>query len=143
MKFKVVKYKNYGCTMTGGDNADDVREKFYWSFYKLNNGRVIVLNYIENWENKKLIDSQFDFTYGSSKLKNGKIIKYEFGNASPDDVNAMSKEFYDYFESNPPIKDLKILEYPNKDEEKCITEFYKKYIIEKRNEKTGTIEVRI
>ena len=128
MKINVVRYKNYGCTMTGGDNAEDVRQKFYWSFHELNNGKVIVLNHTENLENGKLIDNQFDCTYGSSELKNGEIIKYRFGNAKPDDVNAMSKEFFDYFDSNPPVKDLKSLEYPTKDEEKCVIEFYKKYI---------------
>lgn len=127
--------------MTGGEDADDWKHQFYWSFHELNNGKVIVLNHTENLVNGKLIDNQFDCTYGSSELKNGEIIKYRFGNAKPDDVNAMSKEFFDYFDSNPPVKDLKSLEYPTKDEEKCVIEFYKKYIIDKKDEKTGTLEV--
>lgn len=137
MKLSVVKYKNYGCTMTSGDDTDDYEHKFYWSFYELNNGKVIVLNHTEYWENDKLVDNEFDYTYGSSELKNGKIIKYEFGNAEPDDLNAMSEEFYDYFESNPPIKDLKNLTYPTKQEEECVEVFFKKQLMDRKDEKTN------
>ena len=139
MKHKVVRYKNYGCTFGSGEEDDDWKHNFYWSFYELNNGEIVVLNHTENLENYKLIDNQFDCTYGSSELKSGEIIKYEFGNAKPDDANAMSKEFFDYFESNPPVKDLKTLEYPTKEEENCVKEFYKKHIMDKRDEKTNTI----
>ena len=139
MKLKVIRYKNYGCTMTGGEDADDWEDMFYWSFYELNNGKVIVLNNIEYWENDKLIENDFSCSYGSSELKSGEIRKYEFGNAKPNDVNAMSKEFFDYFESNPPVKDLKVLDYPTKDEEKCVVEFYKKHIIDRKDQKTNTV----
>ena len=64
MKLKVIKYKNYGCTMTGGEDTDDWKHMFYWSFYELNNGKVIVLNDTEYWENDKLIENDFDCTYG-------------------------------------------------------------------------------
>ena len=99
-----------------------------------------MLNHTENLKNGKLIDNQFDCTYGSSKLKNGEIIKYRFGNAKPDDANAMSKEFFDYFESNPPIKDLKNLTYPTKKEEKCVGEFFKKQLMDRKNENRNIIE---
>ena len=69
----------------------------------------------------------------------GEIIKYEFGSAEPHDGNAMSKEFFDYFESNPPVKDLKVLDYPTKDEEKCVLEFYKKHIMDRKDQKTDTV----
>lgn len=49
MKIKVVKYKNYGCTMAGGEDIDDWKHMFYWSFYELNNEKVIVLNNTEYW----------------------------------------------------------------------------------------------
>jgi len=39
---EVVKYRNYGNTMTGEDGT-----RFYWSFYQLNNHQVICLQYIE------------------------------------------------------------------------------------------------
>tara|TARA_B100000989_G_C19296416_1_gene366583 strand:- start:9 stop:308 length:300 start_codon:yes stop_codon:yes gene_type:complete len=88
---------------------------FYWSFYDLIKKKVIVLNNTEYWENDKLVGNDFSFTYGSSELKSGKIIKYESGYAEPNDANAMSKEFFDYFELIPPVKDLKVLDHPTKD----------------------------
>ena len=102
---------------------------------------IIVLNNTEYWENDKLIENDFSCTYGSVELKSGEIRKYEFGNAKHNDEDAMSKEFFDYFESNPPVKELKILEYPTKDEEKCVIEFYKKYIIGRKDQKTDTINL--
>ena len=42
MVLKVIRYKNYGCTMTGGEDADDWKDMFYWSFYELNNGLSLV-----------------------------------------------------------------------------------------------------
>tara|TARA_B100000941_G_scaffold31904_1_gene19018 strand:+ start:1509 stop:1898 length:390 start_codon:yes stop_codon:yes gene_type:complete len=125
--------------MSGGEDADDWKHMFYWSFYELNNKKVIVFNDTEYWENEKLIENDFSFTYGSSELNSGEIIKYEFGNAKPNDANAMSKEFFDYFESTPPVKDLKVLNHPTKEEEKCVIEFYKKYIIDRKDQKTDTI----
>ena len=53
----------------------------------------------------------------------------------------MSKEFFDYFESNPPVKDLKFLDYPTKDEENCVLEFYKKHIIDRKDQKTSTVHL--
>ena len=48
MKLKVVRFKNYGCTFYSGEEHDDWEHKFYWSFYELNNGKIIVLNHTEN-----------------------------------------------------------------------------------------------
>ena len=49
----------------------------------------------------------------------------------------MSKEFYDYFESSPPVKDLKNLTYPTKQEEECVEVFYKKQLMDRKDEKTN------
>ena len=92
--------------MIAPDESTDWEDKFYYSFYELNNKKIIVLNHTEYWEKDKLVDNEFQCTYGKSELKNGTVRKYEFGNASYNDANAMSKEFFDYFESNPPIKEL-------------------------------------
>ena len=54
-------------------------------------------------------------------------------------VDNLLKNEFDYFESNPPVKDLKVLDYPTKDEEKCVVEFYKKYIIDRKDQKTDTV----
>ena len=36
MTLKVIRYKNYGCQMTSEDDKD----KFYFSFFELNNGEI-------------------------------------------------------------------------------------------------------
>ena len=140
MKLKVIKYKNYGRTMTGGEDADDWKHMFYWSFYELSNGNIINLNYTENWEKDKFIDDDYDYSYTKDELKNGEIISYEFGDAKADDVDAMSKEFFDWFESLPPYNDVKTpILRPSIEEEKCVKEFYKKHLMAKKDEKTDTI----
>ena len=123
--------------MTAGSDNDDYEHKFYWSFYELNNRKIIVLNHTEYWENDKLIDNEFSYSYGCSELKNGEILKYEFGDAKPSDANAMSKEFFNFFDSLPTIKDLKFLRYPTKKEEKCVEAFYKKKIMAEKDKKTN------
>ena len=140
MKLKVVKYKNYGQTMTSpAENESGWENKFYWSFYELSNGNIINLQYIENWENNKFVDADFDDSYTKYELKNGETISYEFGGAKADDIDAMSKEFFDWFESLPPYSDLKNPTRPSLEEEKCVKEFYKKHIMDKKDEKTDTI----
>ena len=136
MKFKVVRYKNYGCTITGGDNADDVRQKFYWSFYELNNGKLIDLHFVENLTNGKLSSSDYFFGYPNSVLKTGEVIEYKFGNAKPN-TREISKEFYDWFDSCPPVKDIKELTWPTKDEEKCVKEFFVKNILNTKEIQTN------
>ena len=143
MKLKVIRYKNYGCTMTGpADEYSDVENKFYWSFYELSNGNIINLLHTENWKNNKLVDADFDDSYTKYDLKNGETISYEFGDAKANDLDAMSKEFFDWFESTPPYNDIKkpILR-PSTDEANCVLEFYKKNIIDRKDQKTDTIIV--
>ncbi len=132
MKLKVIKYKNYGRTMTGGEDADDWKHMFYWSFYELSNGHIINLHYTENWEKDKFIDDDYDYSYTKDELKNGEIISYEFGDAKANDVDAMSKEFFDWFESLPPYSDIKNPTRPSLEEEKCVKEFYEKNIMDKK-----------
>ena len=139
MLFKVIKYKNYGRTMTGGEDTDDWKHMFYWSFYELSNGHIINLHYTENWEKDKFIDDDYDYSYTKDELKNGEIISYEFGDAKADDIDAMSKEFFDWFESLPPYNDIKNPTRPSLEEEKCVKEFYEKYIMDKKGQKTDTI----
>lgn len=72
-------------------------------------------------------------------MKNGDIISYEFGDAKANDGDAMSKEFFDWFESKPPYHDLKNPTYPTEDEIKCVEEFYKKYI--NKDQKTDAVSL--
>jgi len=137
MALRVIRYKNYGCTMTGPDDSkNDWEIKFYWSFYKLSNGKIINLHYTQNLKKNKFIDDEFDYYYTNYELNNGKKISYKFGNAKANDANAMSEEFFDWFESLPPYDQVKNLTYPSLEEEKCIKDFFLKHI--EINKKTNT-----
>ena len=58
-------------------------------------------------KNNKFIDSGFDYNYAKQELINGKIINYTFGEAMPEDEEGMSKEFFEWFESQPPHHKIK------------------------------------
>lgn len=133
MALKVLRYKNYGCMIKGPCGHD----KFYFSFYELNNGRIV--NLILN-QNNDII--QYDFSYTKLKLKNGKIKDYKFGKAKAIYDNDMSKEFFDWFDSCPPAKDVINNVIPNKNEEKCVKNFFKKNIKPTKLIKTDTTEVK-
>ena len=76
---KVVKYKNYGMTMSTPQDESGYEHWFYWWFYLLNTNKTIVLQHIEYWGNNKFIDEEFECSYGEKELKNGTIFKYKFG----------------------------------------------------------------
>ena len=48
MTLKVIRYKNYGCQMT----SEDDQHKFYFSFYELNNRKIIEFVQSEEWDFK-------------------------------------------------------------------------------------------
>ena len=130
MKLVVVRYRNYGCTFSGDDEGEECQNKFYWSFFELNNGVVYVLHFIEFWKNKKQIDHDIEISYADSELLDGKIIKYDF-----------EQEFFDWFEALPPVKDLKELTYPNKEAVECIKAFFYREIFNTRTTATDIIKV--
>lgn len=132
MFLKVIRYKNYGCTMT----SEDYEDKFYFSFYELNNGKIIELSLFQNSN-----VTQYDYSNTEMRLKNGESRDYKFGNARAIDENGMSKEFFEWFDSSPPAKDVISNTTPNKNEEKCVNDFYLKYIEPNKDIKTDTIEV--
>ena len=117
MNLKVIKHKDYGWTMTGGEKTDENEIRFYWSVYKLNNGEIIVQIIDEYWKNNKFEDKVFHYSYANAELKNGEIIEYNF-----------KQNFKTLFESAPPIKDIKNPKSPSKEEEDCVYDFYCKNI---------------
>ena len=74
-------------------------------------------------------------------MESGKIINYEFGNAKAINKKEMSKEFFDWFDSEPPAKDIKELKFPNKNEKKCVKEFFIKNIRKTKEFATDVINV--
>ena len=141
MKLKVVKHKNYGCTISSMPRESPYGNNFFWSFYELNNESIIVLDFVENLTNGKGTSYDYQFGYTKSELKCGKITNYKFGNAEANNGKDMAKEFFDWFDSLPPVKDLKELKHPNKDEKKCVKEFFIKNIIKTKEVATNIIEI--
>ena len=141
MILKVIKYKNYGCTMSSMPDEHIYDNNFFFSFYELNNGEIIVLNYVENLTNNKVTSNSYEFSYANYELKSGKIINYKFGNAKAINKKEMHKEFYDWFDSEPPAKDIKELKFPNKNEKKCVKEFFIKNIRKTKEVATDVINV--
>lgn len=116
--------------------SEDYEDKFYFSFYELNNGKIIVLSLFENSN-----VTQYDFSNTTMMLNNGEIRDYKFGNARAIDKNEMSKEFFEWFDSSPSAKDVVSNTILNKNEEKCVKDFYIKNIKPFKLIQTDTIEV--
>jgi hypothetical protein len=72
MTLKVIRYKNYGCQLTSEDDKD----KFYFSFFELNNGEIIELLLFQV-DNEGIIIDQYEFSYTKTNLKSGEIINLE------------------------------------------------------------------
>jgi hypothetical protein len=141
MTLKVISYKNYGCTMTGGGDPDPWEDKFHFSFYELNNGEIIELHLHENFQGGKLDFTDYSCSYTKQELKSGEIRNYTFGNAKANDENEMSKEFFEWFHFFPNHKDVIDSFAIYDEEEKCVKGFYLKHIEANKDIKTDTIEV--
>ena len=124
--------------MTSKDDED----KFYFSFFELNNGEIIQLLLFQNFRDDKPNVTQYEFSYTKTKLKSGEIRDYKFGNAKANDEEKMSKEFYEWFDSSPPFADVIDLFALYDEEEKCVKDFYLKHIESTKDIKTDTIEVK-
>jgi hypothetical protein len=138
MSLKVVRHKNYGKTDSSVPDGGIHDNYFYWSFYELNNGKIISLNFTENLTNGKLSSVDYFFGYPKTELKTGEIIEYKFGNAKPE-TREFSNEFFDWFDANPPVKNCKELTWPTKDEKKCVKEFFDKNILKSKEVQTNII----
>ena len=132
MSLKVIRYKNYGHIMS----SEDGECKFYYSFYELNNGKIISLQVFQ-----ALDIIQYFFNYTRTKLTSGEIRSYKFGNAKAISEKDMSTEFFEWFDNLPPMKDVKNHLTPSSAEEKCVENFYFKHIEKKKDTKTDTIIV--
>ena len=137
MNLKVIRYKNYGCQMTSEDDED----QFYFSFYELSNGEIIELMLFQS-DNEGVIIDQYEFSYTKMKLKSGEIRRYKFGNAKAKDQYGMADEFFKWFDSSPPALDVIDWFALYDEEEKCVKDFYLKYIEPTKDIKTDSIEVK-
>ena len=117
-------------------SSKDRECKFYYSFYELNNGKIISLQVFQ-----ALDIIQYFFNYTRTKLTSGEIRSYKFGNAKAISEKDMSIEFFEWFDNLPPIKDIINHLRPSSAEEKCVEKFYFKHIEKKKDTKTDTIIV--
>ena len=131
MSLKVIRYKNYGAIMSSEDGED----RFNFSFYELNNGKIISLQVFQTSDT-----TQYFFNYTRTKLSSGEIRTYKFGNAKAISEKDMSIEFFEWFDNLPPMKDVIEHRTPEIDEENCVNEFYLKHIEKKKDIKTDTIK---
>ena len=110
------------------DNPKNQTEKFYWSFYELNNNKIYSLQYIEYFDKNVLINTDFELSYTEQKLKNGSTINYKFG-----------QDFFQWFDNVPSINDVINNIHPSKKEENFIIDFYKSNIIQNKEEESEII----
>ena len=142
MTLKVIRYKNYGCTLTGGGSPDNWEDKFYFSFYELNNGNIIELDLFQSFKNDVLILSQYDFSNTKVRLKSGKVREYKFGKAKADDNYAMADEFFKWFDSYPTHAEVIDWFAPYDEEEKCVKDFFDKNILKTKEVATNIINIK-
>ena len=116
-------------------SSEDVEDKFYFSFYESNNGKIISLQVFQTSDT-----TQYFFNYTRTKLSSGEIRTYKFGNAKAISEKDMSIEFFEWFDNLPPMKDVIEHRTPEIDEENCVNEFYLKHIEKKKDVKTDTIK---
>ena len=127
---KVVKYRNYGNTITGEDGT-----RFYWSFYQLNNQQVICLQYIDYKDEN--LNPELNFYY--EKVYSFKYNFWEYWEKS----NEENKKFYKNLEKVED-EETKMLIWKERsvplyeDEVKCVKDFFYKHVVK---EKTKTINV--
>lgn len=112
------------------EHPNDFEHRFYWSFHELNNGSIISLQYIENLKNDEIIDADLDMSYANYELKNGGIIRHEFG-----------QDFFNWFEALAPVKDLRKLTYPNEKEEECVKDFFYDRVYDSMSTPTGVVVI--
>ena len=65
---KVIKYKNHGICFYGGEKEEH-HNKFLFSFFELNNKKVVSLMIVENWYKEKLIDDEYNCCYTNHELE--------------------------------------------------------------------------
>ena len=120
--------------------SEDDKDKFYFSFFELNNGEIIELLLFQV-DNEGIIIDQYEFSYTKANLKSGEIRNYKFGNAKANDEYGMTEEFFKWFDSYPPGVDVIDSFALYDEEEKCVKDFYLKHIEPTKDVKTDTIEV--
>jgi hypothetical protein len=115
MSLKINRYLNYGkkmwsdpdFTSTIDGKRDEYTNNFYYSFFELNNGKIIYIMYTENLKSNKLTSSDFECYYTDD---------YDF-----------KDDFYDWLEREPSAYDNNLGD-PTNEEEELVKKFFINYI---------------
>ncbi len=93
---KVIKYKNHGICMRGGDIKEH-HQKFLFSFFELNNNKIISLMIVENWHKDKLISDEYNCFY--TKYKFDQTWEIFWKNTFKNDERLTDENTYKYIKS--------------------------------------------
>ena len=129
---KVVTYRNYGNTITGEDN--ELRS--YFSFYQLNNHKVICVQYIV-YEDKKLTPDIYFYYSNCYRFEDDFWEYWERNNEENDKFYKKLRKIEDEETRRMMWKNERLFE----DEAQCVKDFFYKNVVKEKNKKTEIINV--
>tara|TARA_B100001113_G_C20726564_1_gene456009 strand:- start:95 stop:559 length:465 start_codon:yes stop_codon:yes gene_type:complete len=129
---EVVTYRNYGNTITGEDNE----LRFYFSFYQLNNHKVICVQYIV-YEDKKLTPDIYFYYSNCYQFEDDFWEYWERNNEENDKFYKKLRKIEDEETRRMMWKNERLFE----DEAQCVKDFFYKNVVKEKNKKTEIINV--
>ena len=126
MSLDIIRYMNCGTKFRGetqnfpGESKPIHTDEEYFSFFELNNEKVIYICFTQNFIDKKPTSSELDFQYAED---------YYF-----------LDNFYCWWKKQMNI-DEEIIDNPTKEEEYLVEKFFRKYIERKKEVATEIIYV--
>ena len=129
---EVVTYRNYGNTITDEDNE----LRFYFSFYQLNNHKVICVQYIV-YEDKKLTPDIYFYYSNCYQFEDDFWEYWERNNEENDKFYKKLRKIEDEETRRMMWKNEQLFE----DEVKCVKDFFYKNVVKEKNKKTEIINV--
>jgi len=129
---EVVTYRNYGNTITGED--DELR--FYFSFYQLNNHKVICVQYIV-YEDKKLTPDIYFYYSNCYQFEDDFWEYWERNNEENDKFYKKLRKIEDEETRRMMWKNERLFE----DEVQCVKDFFYKNVVKEKNKKIEIINV--
>ena len=130
---EVVTYRNYGNTITGED--DELR--FYFSFYQLNNHKVICVQYIV-YKDKKLNPDIYFYYNDCYRFEDDFWEYWERSNEENDKFYKKLRKIEDEETRRMMWKNERLFE----DEVQCVKDFFYKNVVKEKNKKTEIINVK-
>ena len=130
---EVVTYRNYGNTITGED--DELR--FYFSFYQLNNHKVICVQYIV-YKDKKLNPDIYFYYNDCYRFEDDFWEYWEKSNEENDKFYKKLRKIEDEETRRMMWKNERLFE----DEVQCVKDFFYKNVVKEKNKKTEIINVK-